>query len=78
MDTKILDTVGRKVLELGMHDAVVNGVLVTDIPSRVVFCKNTTERDAIKSKLQPGQFVVIYGLGNIYQLNGENGWETVR
>jgi len=77
MDTKILDTVGRKVLELGMHDAVKSGELITGIPTRIIFVASTDERDALEG-LAPGTFVATYGLEHVYQLNGSGSWVTIR
>ena len=34
-------------IELGMHDAVVNGNLVQGIPTRLIFVANSTERDTL-------------------------------
>ena len=64
MDKKQTGTMGRKVLEMGMHDAVVDGALHTDIPTRVIFVTDTTERDALED-LEPGTFVALYGLAHV-------------
>ena len=77
METKPIDTIGRKVLELGMHDAVKSGELITGIPTRISFVANTTERDALEG-LAPGTFVATYGLEHVYQLNGSGSWATIR
>ena len=77
MVEKSAKTAAEKGLYLGMHDAVTNGELMTDIPTRLIFCKNTTERDALKNIL-PGQFVATYGLGNIWQRKGDGTWATVK
>ena len=77
MVEKSANTAAVKELNLGMHDAVTNGEVMTDIPTRLIFCASSTERDAIKTIL-PGQFVATYGLGNIWQRKGDGTWATVK
>ena len=68
---------GLKFLQWGMHDAFANGQLLHDIPTKLIFVKNTTERDEL-SGILPGTFVAAYGLANIWQRNGDDTWETIR
>lgn len=78
MQERVKSVNSTKMLVVGMHDAVVGGELVRDIPTRIVFAKDTTERDSVKEKMYAGQFVVLYGLKHIYQLDGDGGWKTIR
>lgn len=66
-----------KTLQWGMHDAVVNGELVRDIPTRLVFVADSTERDALENVL-PGQFVATYGMGYVWQKKGDGTWAAVK
>lgn len=66
-----------KSLTFGMHDAVSDGVLMRDIPARLVFVKNETERDALEGLL-PGTFVVTYGLMNVWQYDGDGTWKAIK
>lgn len=64
-------------IELGMHDAVVNGNLVQGIPTRLIFVANSTERDALTG-VMAGQIVVTYGCGNVWQKKGDGTWATIK
>jgi hypothetical protein len=78
MQERVKNANSVKMLDVGMHDAVVNGELIRDIQTRIVFVKDTTERDSNKEKMSAGQFVALYGLGHVYQLDGEGNWKTIR
>lgn len=66
-----------KALQWGMHDAVVNGILQRDIPTRLIFVKNTTERDA-QENIAAGTFVATYGLSHIWQRDGDGTWAVIK
>lgn len=66
-----------KALQWGMHDAVVNGALQRDIPTRLIFVANSTERDALEN-IAAGTFVAAYGLANIWQRKGDGTWVTIK
>lgn len=66
-----------KSLTFGMHDAIVDGELVHDIPTRLVFVASQTERNALENILA-GTFVATYGLGNIWQKKGDGTWATIK
>ena len=64
-------------IELGMHDAVVNGNLVQGIPTRLIFVANSTERDTLTG-VMAGQIVVTYGCANVWQKKGDGTWATIK
>ena len=66
-----------KALQWGMHDAVVNGALQRDIPTRLIFVANSTERDALEN-IAAGTFVAAYGLTNIWQRKGDGSWAVIK
>lgn len=66
-----------KALQWGMHDAIVNGVLQRDIPTRLIFVANSTERDALKN-IAAGTFVTTYDLTNIWNYKGDGSWATIK
>lgn len=77
MQEKVLGNGGIKSLTWGMHDAVANGEIMRDIPSRLIFVANTTERNGL-TDLLPGTFVATYGCTNVWQLDGNNQWTTIK
>ena len=77
MKEKTVSNNSLKGLEWGMHDAVVNGELVRDIPTRMIFVANSTERDAL-TNVAAGTFVATYGLEHIWQRKGDGTWATIR
>lgn len=77
MNEKTISNNSIKGLEWGMHDAVVDGELVRDIPTRMIFVTNSTERDALEN-LAAGTFVAVYGLGTIWQRKADGTWATVK
>lgn len=60
-----------------MHDAVVDGVLHKDIPTRLVFVSSTTERDALPNKT-PGMIVALYGFGHVWQYDANNAGNWIQ
>ena len=72
MNEKTVSNNSIKELTWGMHDAVVNGELHRDIPSRLIFVANTTERDALE--VYAGQFVATYGCVNVWQKDVDGEW----
>lgn len=77
MNEKTVSNNSIKELNWGMHDAVVNGELHRDIPTRLIFVTNTTERDALEN-IAAGTFVAAYGLANIWQRKGDGSWATIK
>ena len=77
MEKVMENTAASKALNLGMHDAVIGGVLHTDIPTRLIFVTDSSERDTLEN-VQAGQFVATYGLSHVWQKNGAGTWETIK
>ena len=76
MNEKTVSNNSIKELSWGMHDAVVSGELHRDIPTRLIFVANTTERDALE--VYAGQFVATYGCTNVWQKKGDGTWATIK
>ena len=57
---------------LEVHDAVVNGKLLRNIPTRVIFVANKTERNALED-IEAGTCVLTFDLKNIWIRNGDVG-----
>lgn len=57
----------NKTLEI--HDAVVDGQLFRNIPTRLIFVTNKAERDAL-GDIEAGTFVLTFSLTNIWIRNG--------
>lgn len=71
----------NKTLEI--HDAMVNGQLLRNIPTRVIFVANKTERNALEN-LEAGTFVLTYNLQNVWVRNGgvnatgDNAYDSIK
>lgn len=57
---------------LEVHDAVVNGQLLRNIPTRIIFVANKTERNALEN-IEAGTFILTFDLRNIWIRNGDVG-----
>ena len=60
------------------HSSVVNGKLITGIPTDIIFVDSVAERDALKD-VPPDTFVAIRGLSTMWQYNanGTGSWTVV-
>ena len=76
MNEKTITQNSFKALETNMHDAVIDGMVVHDIPTKIIFVANSTERDALENVL-PGQFVATYGCSTVWQKKGDGTWAEV-
>lgn len=71
----------NKTLEI--HDAVVDGRLLRNIPTRLIFVANKTERNALEN-IEAGTFVLTFDLSNVWIRNGDvsatgdNAYEAVK
>lgn len=71
----------NKTLEI--HDAVVNGILLRNIPTRLIFVANKTERNALEN-IEAGTFVLTFDLSNVWIRNGnvsatgDNAYESIK
>lgn len=66
-----------KILNLGMHDAMINGDIVHDIQSRVVFVTSSDELANFTTVEPVGTIAIQYGLANMWQLKPDRTWESV-
>lgn len=67
----------RKALTTGMHDALIDGEVIKDIPSRVVFVTSESELSAIVDEEPVGTIAIQYGFANMWQLKPDGQWATV-
>lgn len=67
----------RKTLTTGMHDALIDGEVVKDIPSRVVFVTSQSELSAIANEEPVGTIAIQYGFVNMWQLKPDGQWAAV-
>lgn len=71
----------NKTLEI--HDAVVNGQLLRNILTRLIFVANKTERNAL-TNIEAGTFVLTFDLSNVWIRNGnvsatgDNAYESIK
>lgn len=71
----------NKTLEI--HDAVVNGQLLRNIPTRLIFVANKTERNAL-TNIEAGTFVLTFDLSSVWIRNGsvsatgDNAYESIK
>ena len=66
-----------KAMTLGVHSAVVNGMIDNDIPSRVVFVSSETELELVAYYEPVGTIAIQFGFKNIWQLKPDKTWELV-
>lgn len=66
-----------KSLQWGMHDAIVDGDIVHDIPSKMVYVKDTTERDRFTNIVPIGTIAAVYGFGSMWHLNSDRQWVSM-
>ena len=77
MEEKTLMNKSEKRLTFGLHDAVIDGIINRDIPSRTVYVADETERDAYFANEKPGTIAIQYGFKAMWQLKNDGTWETV-
>lgn len=65
-----------KTLQNDMYDTVVDGVIVRDVPARIAYVANETERDLFSDQ-QAGMFVATYGITKLWQLKPDGTWATI-
>ena len=65
-----------KSLQNGMHDAIVGGIIVRDIPSQMVFLSEESELTNFTDK-PVGTIAAIYGFSKMWQLKPDKTWATI-
>ena len=73
-----MNTVNSNSTKADTHSSVVNGVLISGIPTDIIFVDSVSERDALEN-VQPDTFVALRGLSTIWQYNanGSGSWTVV-
>ena len=74
----------RKILQIGMHSAMVEGEQVDSIPTLIIFVEDKNERNTLKN-VSPGQFAITYDLSHTWCKNGnmsvplssDDAWDEV-
>ena len=77
MAEKTISQNKRKVLNIGMHDALIDGNVVHDIPTRLVFVSDENELDSLTDCEPVGTIAVQYGFGSMWQLTPDATWEPM-
>ena len=66
-----------KVLNMGMHDALINGDIVRDIQTRFVFVSSQSELAEFTDIEPVGTVAALYGFGSMWQLKPDRTWESI-
>ena len=61
---------------MGTHNAVADGEIVHDLPSRVFYVNSENDLDLIEDS-EPGTFAVQYGFVHMWQLKPDGDWEEI-
>lgn len=69
-----VDNIPMKVAQFGMHSAMINGEIVHNIPSYVVYVANQSELSSWTNEVPVGTFAVTYGGANAWQLKPDGTW----
>jgi hypothetical protein len=64
-----------EVFTIGTHNAVTADGIVRDIPTTLTFVTQESDLDLI-TDAEPGDFAATYGLGTIWQYDGDE-WQEV-
>lgn len=70
---KIVGNPMIKSLQWGMHDAIVDGEIVRDIPDKIVYVTAQSELANFAGE-QPGTIAALYGFGTMWQLKPDGTW----
>lgn len=66
-----------KVLTIGTHDALIDGDLIKDIPTRIAFVSSESELSAFTNEEPIGTIAALYGLSKLWQLTPAREWEEI-
>lgn len=61
---------------MGIHNAVVNGVVIYDQPTAITFVSSQSDLGKIEN-VTPGDLAATYGFGTIWQYDGTQ-WQEVQ
>lgn len=76
MDAKTISNNILKALTGGMHSAIVDGVIVHDIPSELVYVNSQSEL-VNYSDSPVGTIAATIGFGSMWQKNASGEWVSV-
>jgi hypothetical protein len=65
-----------RVLEGSTHDAVVNGAVVHDLVSKLVFVGSSSDLTLLTGE-PVGTMAATYGFGSMWQLNAAGTWVEI-
>lgn len=77
MADKIMSNNALKNLQWGMHDAVIDGEVVQDIPSKMVYVTSQSQLSKYTNIVPVGTIAATYGLGSMWQLNASLQWVSM-
>lgn len=77
MADRILSNNALKGLQWGMHDAVIDGDIVSDIPSKMVYVSSQSQLSRFTNVVPVGTIAATYGFGSMWQLNASKQWVSV-
>lgn len=66
-----------KVITLDTHCAIIDGDVVHDIPTRLVFVQSESELANFTDKEPAGTMAAKYGFANMWQLKPDKTWESL-
>ena len=61
---------------IGTMDVVVDGEIIHDVPIKITFVADSTERDTVITSPYAGQFAATYGMASVWQWDGTE-WKDV-
>lgn len=76
MNEKISGNPAMKSLQWGMHDTIINGEIVRDLPSKMVYVSAESELSNF-ADMPPGTIAALYGMGSMWQLKPDGTWVSM-
>ena len=76
MENKTVSQDLRKILTGSMHDAIIGGKVVKDIPSKLVYVNSQSELSNY-SDYPVGTIAAVIGFGSVWQKNVSGEWVSI-
>ena len=76
MNEKTISNNRLKSLNWGMHDAIINGEIVRDIPSKMIYVEQQSDLANFSDAL-PGTIAATYGFGSMWQMKPDGTWASM-
>lgn len=73
LNEKISGNPAMKSLQWGMHDAIIDGEIVRDLPSKMVYVSEESELTNF-ADMPPGTIAATYGFTSMWQLTPDGTW----